>query len=166
MKKEYLQNFKVKRGGIENIDDMIDSFDLPKFSPNILILNDEEVCTVDPETFKVKFFNEDVRQKFRDEVTSSGFVRFLKNEFEQKNMTENVVAVAAIDESLHFVKQYYDSKQDKKRTLGSLIENFLKTEDSKQYEKLIAYRNKLKDKEIEKSEIITTKRQRKNSNRY
>jgi hypothetical protein len=103
MKKEYLQNFKVKRGGIENIDDMLDSFDLPKFSPNILILNDEEVCTVDPETFKVKFFNEDVRQKFRDEVTSSGFVRFLKNEFEQKNMTENVVAVAAIDESLHFV---------------------------------------------------------------
>lgn len=175
MKKEYFENFEVKSGSLKDHD----IGEMLNFEDDILRLNGKDICTINKNSFHVKFVSEEARNEFRQEVLSSGFVDAIKERFGQDTITENIVAIAATEErnDLSSLTAYYESKQEKKRTIGSMLSNFLKSEDDKRYEKLVEHRNGLKDSEVEnsvelrdlqdeiKSSLENDKKESKNRNR-
>ena len=144
------QNFKKQSGSINNLDEVIDAFDLPSYSPDVLLVNNNPVAEINTNTFEVKFVNEDSRKEFEKEAKSSGLLEQMKYELELDEIPENLLAITAANQSLDEVKSIYEEERKNKNSLLSFIDNLVSSNKESQANKLENHRNNLKRKETSK----------------
>lgn len=143
--------FKKQNGSINNIEEMIDAFELPTYSPDILLMNDIKIAEINTNTFKVEFLSDELREKFAKEVKSSGLLEKLKSELEIDEAPENLLVIAAANKSLDDIKFIYE--EEKQNSILSFI-NKIVNKTPKQDKKLEIHRNKLKRTETSRSRKI------------
>ncbi len=154
MNEEMYKNFSKKNGTLNNLNDAIDAFDVLTFNADTLILNNEEIATVNNVTFAVDFFSEEASIKFQEEIKNSGLLKHIRNELNIEDVPLNIAAVVAKDKSINSVKTHYENQNNEQNGLLSFVNNLLKSKEEKQSEKLENHRSKLKEKEISKSKKL------------
>lgn len=153
MTNNLFKNFESKCGQLINIDEMVSSFDLPRYDHDTLILNGLKVATINRNDYSVKFVDENTRAFFNQEAISSGLVDHIKENLKINEVPENIAVLVAINRNTDEANNFYN-EDIKKSKLSSLIDNIFKTEEEKHYEKLVSHRSKLKDEVTKKSPKI------------
>lgn len=152
MNKEIFKNFETKRGSLNNIDEVIDAFEQPMYEDDLLKISGLDIATLNRNNYSVKFLDDNRRAFFIQETISSGLLDFVKENLKIDEVPENIAVLVAIDRNLNEAEKFY--KNENKSLLSKILDNFLKSENDKQYEKLDNHRHKLKEEQIKKSNNI------------
>lgn len=154
MSKDIYKNFSKKNGTLSNLDEAIEAFDVLAFNADTLLLNGEEIATINNVTFAVDFFSEEANLKFQEEIKDSGLLNHIRSELNIDDVPLNIAAVIAKDKNINSVKEHYENQNNDQNGLLSFVNNLLKSKEEKQSEKLENHRSKLKEKEISKSKKL------------
>jgi hypothetical protein len=142
-------NFSSKRGGISNIDEAIDAFDLPMSSPDTLFLHGIKIATIQDTDYLTKFVSEDMRTVFKQELISSGLLDHIKETLKISEVPENIAVLIAVNRNLDEAYAFYN--KDNGNKLLTFIDNMLKNKEEIRYDNLVNHRHELKQEEVKKS---------------
>lgn len=151
--KEYLKNFKVESGGIENLEETIEAFDLPRHAPDRILVEGEHVATFKDTTAELTFPSEKARKKFKKEVKKSGIVQHLAKELELEEVPMNIIALTITTGMIDYAKEYYKKEREEENKLSSFVNSILNRSE-KPFEKLQKHRHKLQSENTKKAKKL------------
>lgn len=157
MDDKYLKNITFKRGRIKNLDDVISSFDEPSYQDDILLIKDEEILSFNSNSGNITFKNgNESETKIIDELKDSGFIKFLSQELNEKEIPLSIAIMSLQEKSTHSASVFFknENNQNEDTSLMSFVSNLVKNQDTKRAERLEKHRHSLKSKSAKKTKRI------------
>lgn len=119
-----------------------------------LVFNDQEIATINPTKFKLDFKSEDIKKEFISHIIDNGLVKAIEEMYPNETLTENMLA-PVLSQRINELDRYFELKNEKPNKLNGLINKF-RSKESLHWEKLEKHQHGLINKEIEKSNPISS----------
>lgn len=149
-----LEEFKVKSGSLNNIDEVIEAFEMLEFAPDLIYSDEKLLAEYKMNSGDLNFKDEESELLFMEKVKSSGLAAHLCKELDLEEVPLTIAAMTIVFKSVEPAKEFYQVERKEDSKLKDFVYELTTREAKKRRDKFVKHRHNLKSENNKKHKKV------------